>query len=102
MVQLGLTDNPKRQALQWDGTTVNTKDSINLLGKSDLTKREMREAVMQTADPVSTREATERMVKTINSTYENADLDQAVNNSHLNAEGRTLLLSLLEDFEDLF
>ena len=32
-----------------------------------------------------------------------ADLKQVVNKvSHLNAEERTLLLSLLEDFEDLF
>ena len=29
---------------------------------------------MQTAEPVSTREATERLVKTLNSTYEKANL----------------------------
>ena len=42
MVQLGLTANFKRQVLQWDGATVHMKEPRNLIGKSDLTKREMR------------------------------------------------------------
>ena len=59
MVQIGLTSNFKRQVLQWDGATVHMKDPRNLLGKSDLTKRKMREVVMQTAEPDSTQEATD-------------------------------------------
>ena len=54
MVQLGLTDNFKRQVLQWDAATVHMKESRNVLGQSNLTKREMREVVMQTAEPAST------------------------------------------------
>ena len=50
MVQLGLTANFKWQVLQWDGATIHMKEPINLLGKSDLNKRKMREVVMQTAD----------------------------------------------------
>ena len=57
---------------------------------------------MQTSEPASTRESTDMMVKILDSTYEKADLKQVVNDSHLNAEERTLLLSLLEYFEDLF
>ena len=103
MVQLCLTADFKRQVLQWDGTTVHMKDSSNLLVQSDLTNREMREVVMQTAEPASTWEATEQMVKILNSTYAKADIEQVFSNtSHLNAEERTLLLSLIEDFEDLF
>ena len=69
MVQLGLTANFKRQVLQWDGATVHMKESSNLLGQSNLTKRKMREVVMQTIEPASTQEATERMVKILDSTY---------------------------------
>ena len=54
MVQLGLTADFKIQVLQWDDTTVHMKESSNLLGKSNLTKHEMREVVMQTAEPAST------------------------------------------------
>ena len=48
MIQLGLSDNFKRQFLQWGGATVHMKGPSGLLGKSDLTKRKMREVVMHT------------------------------------------------------
>ena len=58
---------------------------------------------MHTAEPTSTREATERIVKILDSYYAKADLKQVANNAtHLNAEERTQLLSLLEALEDLF
>ena len=58
---------------------------------------------MQTAELDSTRDATERIVKIIDSTYVKDDLNQVANNAtQLNAEERTLLLSLLEEFKDLF
>ena len=53
MVQIGLTADFKRQFFQWDDATWHMKEPSNLLGKSDLTKREMREVVMQTAEPAS-------------------------------------------------
>ena len=103
MVQLGLTDNFKRQFLQWDGATVHMKDARNFLGQSDLIKRKMREVAMQNAEPASTREATGLLVKILDSNYEKADLKNVADNaSQLNSEERTLLLSLLEDFKDLF
>ena len=43
------------------------------------------------------------MVQILNSTYAKADLKRVTNKStQLNAEERTLLLSLLEDFEEFF
>ena len=79
------------------------KEPRNFLGQYDLTKREMRKVVMHTAEPASTREATERMVKNIDSTYVKADLKQVSNNaSHMNSEERTLLIILIEDLENLF
>ena len=69
MVHLGLMTDFKRQVIQWDGATLHIKETRNLLGKSDLTKREMREAVMHIAEPYSTQEDTEKMLKIIDSTY---------------------------------
>ena len=74
MVQLGFTAYFKLQFLQWDVTTVHIKESRNLLEQSDLTKRKMREVVMQTAEPASTGEDTEIMVKILGITYANAEL----------------------------
>ena len=43
------------------------------------------------------------MVKTLDNTYANSELNEVADNvSHLNYEEINLLLSLLEDFEDLF
>ena len=58
---------------------------------------------MQDAEPGFTIEATEILVKIINSNYTKADLKQVANNkTHLNAEERTQLLILLEDSKYLF
>ena len=80
MVQLGLTAYFKRQVLQWDGATVHVMEPISLLGQSNLTKREIHKLIMQTTEIASTQEATERMVKILNSTYAKADLKKVADN----------------------
>ena len=89
MVNLGLVVDFKRQVLQWDGATVHMKEPSSLLGKFDLTKREMSEVVMQNLEPASTQEDTELMVKILDGTYVKADLNQVANNAtQLNYEER--------------
>ena len=79
------------------------KEPKGLLGKYELNKREVREVVIQNAEPASAREATEILVKNINSTYAKADLKQVADNAtHLNTKERTELLRLIEYLEDLF
>ena len=103
MVQLGLTDYLKCRVLQGVGVTVPMKEPRGLLGQSDLTSREICGVVIHTTEPVSTKEATEILVKILGSTYAKADLKQVANNAtQLNAEERNQLLRLLEYFEDLF
>ena len=51
-------------------------ETINLLGQPDLTTSDMREVVMQTSEPDSTRGANVIVVKTLDSIYENSDLDK--------------------------
>ena len=99
MVQLGLSAGFKSKVLQWDGAAVPMKEPSGLIGKSDLTSREMHEVVMWTAEPDSTREATEILVKIIDINYVKADLKQVADNAtQLNSEERTQLLRLLEYF----
>ena len=75
MLQLGLKANFRHQILEWDDTVIPMKDPVNFIGQPDLTKSEIREVVKQTAEPASTRETTERVVKIINSTHTKAYLD---------------------------
>ena len=74
-----------------------------MIEKSYLTIRDMHEVVMQTSEPASKIEATEILIKILDSTYAEAELKQVANNAiQLNADERTQLLRLLEDFKDLF
>ena len=58
---------------------------------------------MKTAEPVSTREATEMLLKTLESTYAKANLKQVDNNAnHLNSEEITQLLRLPKGMYELF
>ena len=78
-------------------------DPRNFLGQPDLTKRKMHEVLMRTAKPDSAQEVTKWMVKILDRTYAKADLEQVfINASQLDAEERTLLPILLEDFKNLF
>ena len=81
MVQLSRLTDFNRQVIQYDGVTVPMKESIGLLGKTDLTSREMCEVVMQTSEPVSTREATERLVRILVNNYEKAYFEQVSTNA---------------------
>ena len=49
MVQLGPIFDFKRQSLQWYVATVPMNQPSGMIGESDLSKREMRKVIMQTA-----------------------------------------------------
>ena len=103
MMQLGLSENFKHQVLQCDGVIVPMKEPIDLKGKRDIPSRKMCEGVIQIAEPVSTREAPKRSVKTLGSNYSKVDIEQVVANStQMSAEERTQLLRLPNNFKDLF
>ena len=86
-VQLGMLTKFKRQVLQWGGVNLPMKEPSGLLGKLNQTSLEMREVVMHTAESVSTREATEILVKILDSTYAESDLKHVTNNAtQMNAE----------------
>ena len=63
----------------------------------------MSEVVIHTAELAPSQESTERMVKIIIIDYAKSYFKKVTDNViDLNAEERTQLLSLLEDFKDLF
>ena len=103
MLQLVLPDDFKHQVLQWYGVTVPMKEPSGLLGEIDTTSRDMREVVMKTEEPVSTRDANERLVKIIESTYAKSNLGQvAINATQMSSEERTQIIRILQDYEELF
>ena len=65
MIQLGLSVNLRRRVLQCDGAIVLTNKPSGLIVQTYLTSHKCFKKVMQTAELVSTRKATEIMVKMI-------------------------------------
>ena len=57
------------------------KEPSGLLGQTDLTSRDMRKLVTQTTKIVSTREATERLVKIFGSAYAQSNLKHVSDNA---------------------
>ena len=54
MEQLGTIEYFKRNFLEWDNTVVPMNEPGNFLGKTNPTKRDMREAAMKTIDEYCT------------------------------------------------
>ena len=79
------------------------KEPIGLVGQTYITSHKIRKLAMQTEEPVSSREYTDRLVKIIDSAYVKAYLEQvAANSTQLNAKVITQLLRLLKEVEDFF
>ena len=71
-------------------------EPVNFLGQPELTKREMREVGIHPAEPFFTREATERVVKMIYSTYAKSNLYKVASASvKLDGDKVKKLLNLL-------
>ncbi len=80
-----------------------TRNIVNLQLKPRIT-RALRENACFAQERISTRSATKRMVKMLDAKYEKADLPAIIreNCSHLTANKREKLLSVLLKFESLF
>ena len=71
--------------------------------ETSTSKKSIQRIIQQTVEPAATQEATQRVIKILDSNYEKADLEEVVDNAHqLNDEEKGQLLALLKDFEDIF
>ena len=81
MVQLGLEHNLGYENLEWDYTMIPMNEPGNFIVKPDLTKREMLEVFMRTAEPDYNREVTGRVLKIFNNIYTKSKLDKVAETS---------------------
>ena len=66
-------------------------------------RKELRSTILRSLEPKSTREATERAIKILDSKYEKADLNKIVDSAeNLNQTQKQMLLQLLKQYEALF
>ena len=65
--------------------------------------KELEAIFVQTAEPKVTQQATEQVIKILNSNYDKTDLHDFVANAHsLNNKQKDQLLALLLDFQNIF
>ena len=104
MVHLGLMADFKRQVLQWDGATVlNMEEPNSLIEQSFQLSARCAGWLFRLHNQLTHERLLNKGLKILDSTYAKADLKQVSDNkTQMDAEERTLLLSVLEDFEDLF
>ena len=73
--------NFRHKVLAWDDAVVTMKEPGIFLGKHNPTKLNMREVVMKKSDLDSTIEATEQVVKGLDSTYDKYNSDKVAKNA---------------------
>jgi hypothetical protein len=99
---LGINDDFETASIRWKDATVPMKPP-NFRTDVRNRRKGLKATFTQTVEPKATKEATERIVKILDSNYEAANLHDVAANAHsLNAQQKNQLLSLLEDFEDIF
>jgi hypothetical protein len=103
MHDLGVKLDFQEKTITIDKILLPMRNIANLQLKPRIT-RALGENTCFAQEPISTRSATKRMVKTLNAKYEKADLPAIIreNCSHLTASNREKLLSVLLKFELLF
>jgi hypothetical protein len=103
MHDLGVKLDFQEKTITIDEILLPMRNILNLQLKPRIT-RALRENTCFAQEPISTRSATKRMVKMLDTKYEKADLPAIIreNRSHLKASNREKLLSVMLKFKSLF
>jgi len=102
--RLGIVLDFRTSAIEIDQISLPMRDINKLQERSKIERAWTVNNSMRLDEPASTEELTDRTVKILDAKYEKADLPSVVESScpHLSLHQRRQLLTLLEEFEDLF
>ena len=102
MKALGIGLCFKEQLISWEGNEIPMRDYRQLKGWN-LSKHEMKTIIQRMNEPIATQQATNRMIKILDSNYHKANLKLVVEGAkHLNDNQKKKLLKLLIKYETLF
>ena len=100
---LGININYEDCTIEMDGMAVAMKDSSFPIRGGKSNKARINKIFSQSAKPKATAEATDRIMRILDSNYHKADLNQVVAKaSLLNTEQKQKLLALLKKYESIF
>ena len=99
MTSLGIQIDFQDKKLKWDGAELEMRD----FNSKTPSRKEIKATLQRTAEPAVTKEATSRMVRILDSTYEKADLQEVVQLAkHISSQQRSMLYQLLQKYEEIF
>ena len=102
LTELGISLSFKNKSVEWEGISIPMRD-FNRIQRHRLSKYEFKAIIREMQEPIVTKEATERMVKILDSNYKKANLKTVVQGArHLNKKERELLYQLLMKYEKIF
>ena len=102
MTQLGINLSFDKSVIQWEGTEIPMRD-YRKLKRWTLSKYEIKAIIQSSNEPLVTEQATQRMIKILDSNYRKANLKAvAAGAKHLTQPERDKLYHLLLKYEHIF
>ena len=101
--QLNIDVRFSNGTIKWEVQVVPMKNFQRIWKDNHVLKNKLRSTILRLIEPRSTTEATERVVKILNSKYEKANLNKIVEGSrNLDKDQKQMLLKLLKQYETPF
>ena len=89
--------------IKWEDQVVPMKNFQRIWKDDHPSKKELRSTILRSIEPKSTKEATERVVKILDSKYKKVNLNEIVANAkNLEKDQKKMLLKLLKQYKTLF
>ena len=89
--------------IKWEDQLIPMKSFLNIWKNKHPTRKELQATILWSMEPKSTKEATKRIVKILDSKYEKAHLFKIVGDANnLNNTQKLMLSKILKQFEPLF
>ena len=102
LLNLNMNISFEKRNISWEGIEIPMRD-FGKLRKYKFNKMEFKALIQERDEPMVTQEATDRIVKILDSNYQKANLKAVVQNAeHLTKKEKDLLYKLLIKYEDIF
>lgn len=102
LLNLKMNISFEHEVVSWEGIDIPMRD-FNKIRKYKLDNREFKAFIQERSEPIVTQEATDRIMKILDSNYQKANLKAVVRGAkHLNEKEKTLLYNLLIKYENIF
>ena len=100
--ELNIDERFSNGTIKLEDHLIPIKTSIKIWKNKHPTRKELKATVLRSAELKATKEATDKVLKILDSYYEKANLNKVANNANdLNKQQNRMLLKLLQQYKEL-